>query len=142
MISSLLPIAVSWITYNSIWYPLAVIAFFSVVQALEAFIIFSFAVGSRLKKNTLVIIIVVIVGGILWGAAGIILFIPFNKYHKIDCRPHTKLKNVIRVIRRRRTKETYEIIYFKRPKSKAQSSSSLYHNCPCETSSGQSKLLA
>jgi predicted PurR-regulated permease PerM len=89
MISSLLPIAVSWITYNSIWYPLAVIAFFSVVQALEAFIIFSFAVGSRLKKNTLVIIIVVIVGGILWGAAGIILFIPFNKYHKIDCRPHT-----------------------------------------------------
>lgn len=83
MISSLLPIAVSWITYNSIWYPLTVIVVFSIVQALEAYIIFPFAVGSRLKINTLVIIIVVIVGGILWGTAGMILFIPFTSIIKL-----------------------------------------------------------
>lgn len=97
MISSLLPIAVSWITYNSIWYPLAVIAVFSIVQALEAYIIFPFAVGSRLKINTLVIIIVVIVGGIIWGAAGMILFIPFISIIKLiaDRTPSLKTLSVL-----------------------------------------------
>jgi predicted PurR-regulated permease PerM len=83
MISSLLPIAVSWITFNSIWYPLGVILVFSVVQALEAYIIFPFAVGSRLKINTLVIIVMITMGGILWGAAGMILFIPFISIVKL-----------------------------------------------------------
>ncbi|MGZ9736453.1 AI-2E family transporter [Flavobacterium sp. GNP002] len=97
MISSLLPIAISWITYNSIWYPLAVIAVFSIVQVLEAYIIFPFAVGSRLKINTLVIIIVVIVGGILWGAAGMILFIPFISIVKLiaDRTPSLKTLSVL-----------------------------------------------
>lgn len=97
MISSLLPIAVSWITYNSILYPLAVIAVFSIVQALEAYIIFPFAVGSRLKINTLVIIIVVIVGGIIWGAAGMILFIPFISIIKLiaDRTPSLKTLSVL-----------------------------------------------
>ncbi len=83
IVSSLLPITISWITYNSIWYPIGVIAVFSFVQILEAYIIFPFAVGSRLKINTLVIILVVIIGGILWGAAGMILFIPFVSIIKL-----------------------------------------------------------
>jgi predicted PurR-regulated permease PerM len=83
MISALLPIAISWITFNSIWYPISVILVFSVVQLLEAYIIFPFAVGSRLKINTLVIIIMILFGGILWGAAGMILFIPFISIVKL-----------------------------------------------------------
>lgn len=83
IVSSLLPITISWITYNSIWYPIGVIAVFSFVQILEAYIIFPFAVGSRLKINTLVIILVIIIGGILWGAAGMILFIPFVSIVKL-----------------------------------------------------------
>lgn len=94
MISSLLPIAVSWITYNSFWYPLGVIVVFSIVQALEAYIIFPFAVGSRLKINTLVIIIVVIAGGILWGAAGMILFIPFISIVKLIAERTPRLKTL------------------------------------------------
>lgn len=97
MISSLLPIAISWITYNSIWYPLAVIAVFSIVQLLEAYLIFPFAVGNRLKINTLVIIIAIIVGGILWGAAGMILFIPFVSVMKLiaDRTPSLKTLSVL-----------------------------------------------
>jgi predicted PurR-regulated permease PerM len=83
MISSLLPIAVSWITFNSIWYPIGVIVVFSIVQALEAYVIFPLAVGRRLKINTLVIIIMITAGGILWGAAGMILFIPFASIAKL-----------------------------------------------------------
>jgi predicted PurR-regulated permease PerM len=83
LISSLLPIAVSWITFNSIWYPLGVIIVFLIVQVLEAYVIFPFAVGSRLKINTLVIMIMITAGGIIWGAAGMILFIPFVSIAKL-----------------------------------------------------------
>jgi predicted PurR-regulated permease PerM len=77
MVASLLPITVAWITYNSIWYPMGVILVFGIVQILEANVIFPFAVSSRLKINTLVVLIVIIAGGIIWGGAGMILFIPF-----------------------------------------------------------------
>ncbi len=83
IISSLLPITISWITFNSIWYPIGVILVFSFVQVLEAYVIFPFAVGSRLKINTLIILLVVILGGILWGAAGMILFIPLISIVKL-----------------------------------------------------------
>ena len=77
IIASLFPIVFSWITYNSIWYPIAVIGLFTFVQYLEANLIFPMAVSSRLKINTFVTIIMIILGGIIWGAAGMILFIPF-----------------------------------------------------------------
>ncbi len=83
IISSLLPIVVSWVTFNSVWYPIGVILVFAIVQLLEAYIIFPFAVGNRLKINTLVIIIVIILGGIIWGAIGMILFIPFTSILKL-----------------------------------------------------------
>ena len=94
MISSLLPIAISWITFNSIWYPLGVILVFSIVQILEAYVIFPFAVGSRLKINTLVIIIMITAGGILWGAAGMILFIPFISIIKLIAERTESLKTL------------------------------------------------
>jgi predicted PurR-regulated permease PerM len=93
-ISSLLPITISWLTYNSIWYPIGVIIVFSIVQLLEAYIIFPFAVGKRLKINTLVIILVIIVGGMLWGAAGMILFIPFVSIAKLIAERTESLKTL------------------------------------------------
>ena len=92
LISSLLPIAISWITFNSIWYPIGVILVFSLVQLLEAYVIFPFAVGKRLKINTLVIILVIIIGGILWGAAGMIIFIPFVSIAKLIAERTKSLK--------------------------------------------------
>ena len=94
MISSLLPIAVSWITFDSIWYPVGVIVVFAIVQILEAYVIFPFAVGNRLKINTLVIIIMITAGGILWGAAGMILFIPFISIIKLIADRNPSLKSL------------------------------------------------
>lgn len=94
MISSLLPITVSWITYNSIWHPLGVILVFSIVQLLEAYIIFPIAVGSRLKINTLIILLMAILGGIIWGTAGMILFIPFISIIKLIADRTTGLKTL------------------------------------------------
>ncbi|WP_016989455.1 AI-2E family transporter [Flavobacterium sp. ACAM 123] len=97
MISSLLPIAVAWITFNSIWYPLGVVLVFTIVQALEAYVIFPLVVGHRLKINTLVIIIMITAGGILWGAAGMILFIPFTSIVKLiaDRSPRLKILSIL-----------------------------------------------
>jgi predicted PurR-regulated permease PerM len=77
MVASLLPITVAWITKDSIWYPLGVVGVFAFVQYLEANLIFPLAVSYRLKINTLATLIAMFTGGILWGAAGLILFIPF-----------------------------------------------------------------
>ncbi|OOG74172.1 AI-2E family transporter [Flavobacterium sp. A45] len=94
MVSSLLPITVAWVTFNSIWYPVGVIAVFLLVQVLEAYIIFPYAVGSRLKINTLAILVMVIAGGILWGAAGMILFIPFISILKLIADRSESLKSL------------------------------------------------
>jgi len=47
---SLLPIAMAWITYDSIWYPLGIAGIFTFVQYREANVIFPIAVSSRLKR--------------------------------------------------------------------------------------------
>jgi predicted PurR-regulated permease PerM len=94
IVSSLLPIVVSWVTFNSIWYPIGVVIVFAIVQLLEAYIIFPLAVGNRLKINTLVIIIVIIIGGIIWGAVGMILFIPFISIIKLIANRTESLKTL------------------------------------------------
>jgi predicted PurR-regulated permease PerM len=83
IVASLLPISYAWMTYNSVWYPVGVIAIFTFVQYLEANVIFPWAVSQKLQLNTLVTLMVIVVGGILWGAAGMILFIPFAAILKL-----------------------------------------------------------
>ncbi|ULQ53871.1 AI-2E family transporter [Flavihumibacter fluvii] len=83
MVASLFPITLAWVTYNSIWYPVGVIAIFAIVQYLEANLIFPWAVARKLNLNTLMTIVAIIIGGILWGAAGMILFVPFAAILKL-----------------------------------------------------------
>ncbi|MBK8819686.1 MAG: AI-2E family transporter [Saprospiraceae bacterium] len=40
MVGALLPVVVVWVTQNSIWYPIAVLFVFGIVQLLEAYPIF------------------------------------------------------------------------------------------------------
>lgn len=82
-IGAILPMSVSWLLYDSVYYPIGVIVVFGFVQILEANIIFPFAVSNSLKVNALVTLVVIIGGGILWGAMGMILFIPFIAIFKL-----------------------------------------------------------
>ena len=79
----MLPVTLAWLHYDSIWYPIAVVLWFTFVQYLEANIIFPWVIGQRLKVNTLVSLIALFVGGILWGASGMVLFLPFVAILKI-----------------------------------------------------------
>ena len=97
IISALLPISVAWITKDSIWYPLGVIGVFAFVQYLEANVIFPKIVATQLKVSTWATLVAIIVGGILWGVSGMILFIPFIGILKIifDYIPEGKTFNIL-----------------------------------------------
>jgi predicted PurR-regulated permease PerM len=82
-IGSLLPVILAWLSYDSIWYPVGVVLWFTFVQYLEANIIFPWVIGQRLKVNTLISLIALFVGGIIWGASGMVLFLPFVAILKI-----------------------------------------------------------
>jgi predicted PurR-regulated permease PerM len=83
IISSILPIAVVWAETNNFLYPLGVVAVFSIVQYLEANFIFPYIVGKQLGLNTLVSIVAILLGGVIWGVSGMILFLPFVALLKI-----------------------------------------------------------
>jgi predicted PurR-regulated permease PerM len=94
---SLLPITMAWITYDSLWYPVGIVGVFSFVQYLEANVIFPLAVSSRLNVNTMIMLIAIFIGAIVWGMAGMILFVPFVGIAKLiaDHNPRWKTVSMI-----------------------------------------------
>ncbi len=93
-IGALLPMAVSWLQFDSLYYPLGVIIVFSIVQILEGYVIFPLAVSNRLKMNALITLVVIILGGIIWGASGLILFLPFAGILKLIADQVERLKPI------------------------------------------------
>lgn len=83
IVSAMLPISVAFITKDSVWYPLGVVAVFSFVQYLEGNVIFPKIVGTQLNVSTWATLVAIILGGIIWGVSGMILFIPFVAILKI-----------------------------------------------------------
>lgn len=83
IISALLPISAAWAAHESIWYPLGVIGVFSFVQYLEANVIFPKVVAAQLNVSTWAMLVAILAGGIVWGVAGMVLFIPFVAILKI-----------------------------------------------------------
>ncbi|MER2997018.1 AI-2E family transporter [Pontibacter populi] len=93
-IGAILPMAVAWITYDSFWYPAGVVLVFAVVQYLEANLIFPWAVSYRLQVNMLFTLLAIVAGGILWGASGMILFIPYLAILKLIADKHESMRSV------------------------------------------------
>ena len=83
IISSLLPITVAWVTTDSLLYPLGVVGIFAFVQYLENAVIFPKVVGQQLNVSTWAILVAMLAGGIIWGVAGMVLFMPFVAILKI-----------------------------------------------------------
>lgn len=98
MVGSLLPITMAWITYDSIWYPVGIVAIFAFVQYLEANVIFPVAVSNRLNVNTLIMLVAIFTGSVLWGMAGMILFVPFVGIAKLIADHNPKWKTVSMIL--------------------------------------------
>jgi predicted PurR-regulated permease PerM len=76
LIGGLLPLLMALITKESAWYPLGVVAAFSVIQLIDNNLIVPYVVASRISINALISIVAVIIGGMLWGISGMFLSLP------------------------------------------------------------------
>jgi predicted PurR-regulated permease PerM len=81
--SSFLPISLAYTTSGSLMMPIGVIVVLGVVQYLEANLIFPKVVGGKLGLSTLTSLVVIFSGGILWGVAGMVLFLPLVSLLKL-----------------------------------------------------------
>jgi AI-2 transport protein TqsA len=70
------PIAFAFLTEDSFWSPVLVLLFFMVTQLIEANLLTPYITGSRVKLNPLATIMVILLGNLLWGIPGMILFVP------------------------------------------------------------------
>src|SRR5690606_24897768 len=75
-IGSIIPALFAIATKDNIWYSLGVIIWFQVVQFLEANVITPNIVGSKVSINPLMAIVGLLLGGMLFGLAGLILALP------------------------------------------------------------------
>ncbi len=82
-IGGLLPTLYALINYDSLWMPVLVVILYVSVQALEGNFLTPKIVGSKVSLNPLFALIALFTGGIIWGIAGMILFIPMMAILKV-----------------------------------------------------------
>lgn len=85
LVGSLLPILFALVTKDSLWYPLGVALLFWAVQFMEGNFITPNVIGGKVSINPFAAIIALFVGGMIWGALGMILSIPVLAIIKVIC---------------------------------------------------------
>ena len=120
-----LPVIIASVTKDGFSTQLGILGAYSIIQFIDNNFLVPFLVSSRVKINALISIIVVLLGGALWGVAGMFLSIPVIAILKIifdrlpEMRPWGKLlgdevptrhKGEIWSLRRKRKEEIAEKI--------------------------------
>lgn len=82
-LGSILPAIFALATKDSYWYAVGVIAWFQVVQFLEGNVITPNIVGGKVSINPLMAVIAILLGGMLFGLAGLILALPLTAVIKV-----------------------------------------------------------
>ena len=83
IISVLLPLIIATITKEGFGTQLGIIITYMVIQFFDDHFLVPYVVSSKVKINALISIIVVLLGGAVWGIAGMFLSIPFIGVLKI-----------------------------------------------------------
>jgi predicted PurR-regulated permease PerM len=104
-IGATIPVMYAFMTYDSIWTPIAVAITFWAIQVVESNFLSPKIVGGSLKVNALAAIISIIVGASVWGIAGMILFLPFTAMLKVVCQEYDELKPIALFIGEQNVKE-------------------------------------
>lgn len=94
-IGALLPTILALITKDSAWYAVGVIAVHAVVQFLEGNLITPKVTGSRISINAMAAILALLIGGKIWGIAGMILAVPAVGILKIVLSYSRELKPLV-----------------------------------------------
>jgi len=80
-----LPIIMALIYKDSMWYAVGVLGIFMFNQFIDNNITTPSVVGGHVRLNSLATIFIVIIGGMIWGVGGMVLFIPLLGIFKIVC---------------------------------------------------------
>lgn len=72
----LLPIVYSFLTKDSLFYPIAILVIYQVIQIVEGNYLTPKIVGGNVNLNAFVTLLGLLIGGTIWGVAGMILAIP------------------------------------------------------------------
>ena len=97
-IGAVLPILYAFMSSDSLWVPLAVALMFWFIQVVESNFLNPRIVGSSLNVNALVAILSLLIGGAVWGIAGMVLFLPFAAVLKVISEEFEQLRPLAMLI--------------------------------------------
>jgi predicted PurR-regulated permease PerM len=87
-----LPVLYAILSYDSLWIPIIIAAFFWCVQVIESNFLTPKIAGGSLQINPLSSILAIVIGASVWGIAGMILFLPLAAMVKVVCEEYEELK--------------------------------------------------
>ncbi len=92
LLSGVLPIVFAFIFFEDLHFILFFAAIVVLIQLIESYVFEPLIMGRELELNALTVIIAIISGGIIWGIAGMILFVPIFATLKIISNHHDYLR--------------------------------------------------
>jgi predicted PurR-regulated permease PerM len=93
-----LPAIYALMTTDSLWVPVSVVLVFWFIQLIEGNYLSPRIMGGNLNINALVSLLALILGGLIWGVAGMILFLPFFSIFKVACDHYKELQPIGKLI--------------------------------------------
>ena len=75
-IGALMPMVYAFLTKDSLFYPIAVLVSYQLIQLIEGNILTPKIVGGNVNLNPFITFLGLLVGGTIWGVAGMVLIIP------------------------------------------------------------------
>lgn len=94
LLSGVVPVLFSLLYFEDTFTITLFAAIVFVIQLLESYLMEPLIIGKEVKINPLAVIIAIILGGIIWGIAGMILFVPIFAAFKIIANHSENLKPV------------------------------------------------
>lgn len=120
-LGAIIPILYAFVSYDSLWPVLAVAILFWAVQLISDNFLSPKIVGGSLRINAFASILSLIIGALVWGVAGMILFLPFIAMLKVFCEEFEELKPIALLIGNHDYKEnTSGVKFMKRRFKKVQ----------------------
>lgn len=83
LVSGILPVLFAAIFFNDMQKTLIFAAIVLTIQLVESYVLEPLIMGKQVNLNPLVIIVAIIIGGMVWGLAGMILFVPIFAMFRI-----------------------------------------------------------
>ena len=82
-VSGLMPILFSFVFFDSLQKVLLLTVIIITIQLIESYVLEPLIIGKEVKLNPLMVILAVVIGGLMWGIAGMVIFVPLFAMIKI-----------------------------------------------------------